>query len=151
MSESTRKKIIFGLLVVAIIWGYNNLRPTPKNAPSRHKPAATAEPNAGVDPVARPVAATPKLVNIEKKTQEPWGKDPFRVRGTTQHTQPPQKKEKWQLSGILYNSESPVAIINDKPVRAGDLINSAKVLRIDRKSVILEHNGSKMTLTVTKG
>ncbi|UCG62050.1 MAG: hypothetical protein JSV52_01795 [Candidatus Zixiibacteriota bacterium] len=150
MSESTRKKIIFGILIVAIIWGYNNLKSTPKNPAAKSGATPTVDTGTPVQE-APAVPTAPKLVNIEQKAREPWGKDPFRVQHSARYSQRTPEKPKWQLSGILYNSQAPVAIINNKPVKAGDTINSARVLRIDRKSVMLEYNGSKMTLTVTKG
>lgn len=151
MSESTRKKVIFGLLIVAVIWGYNNLKQEPekKSSGKRADVSTTTTPVASA-PVSTPVV--PKLVNIEKKAQEPWGKDPFRVeRGTKQATHQSPQAQRWQLSGILFNSQAPVAIINKQQVMQGDVVDNAKVLQINKKSVMLEHNGTKMTITVTKG
>lgn len=147
MSESTRKKIIAGILVVVVIWGYQNLKP-PSDKPAPRKDTA-AEVQKPAPKVAQ--AAAPKLVNVEQKVKEPWGSDPFRV--VKSRKSPGQKESalKWVLSGILYNSSSPTAIINKKPVKQGDLINGARVVRIDKKTVTLEYNGNRMTVTVTKG
>ena len=154
MSEGTRKKVIFGVLIVAVIWGYNNLKSDSKEkAPRKRADVTTSAPAATptVNEVA-PNAAAPKLVNIEKKALETWGKDPFRVeRSGQQSTRKPSRVRKWQLSGILFNSQAPVAIINNQQVRTGDMVDNAKVIKIDRKAVQLEHNGTKMTITVTKG
>lgn len=151
MSESTRKKVILGVLVVAIIWGYNNLKPESKDSP-RSKRTEVAQAVSPTAQPAKPTPASPKLVNIEKKAQEPWGEDPFRVeRGVRRATQHSPQGQKWQLSGILFNSQAPVAIINNQQVKAGDTVDNARVLKIDKKAVMLEHNGTKMTITVTKG
>lgn len=152
MSESTRKKVIFGILLIAIIWGYNNLKSTPKNNVPDKRSNVTATTAPAVGQAAKPTPAVPKLVNIEKKALEPWGEDPFRVEKNTRRvsTKSPQT-QKWQLSGILYNSQTPVAIINNQQVKTGDTVDNARVLKIDRKAVMLEHNGTKMTITVTKG
>jgi type II secretory pathway component PulC len=92
------------------------------------------------------------LVNVEQQAKEPWGADPFRVKARSgKKNGKARKKPRWQLSGILYNNQHPVAIINKRQVRTGETINDAKVLKIDKKAVTLEHNGKQMTLTVTKG
>lgn len=151
MSESTRKKVIMGLLVVAIIWGYNNLKPESKEKTSSKRADVTTVAPAQA-PAVKSTPAAPKLVNIEKKALEPWGKDPFRVEKSTRRTAGKTPRAKgWQLSGILFNDQAPVAIINNQRVKTGDVVDNAKVLRIDRKAVMLEHNGTKMTITVTKG
>ena len=96
--------------------------------------------------------ATPKLVNVEQKAKEPWGSDPFlRKKVDKRPTGDTRKSLKWQLSGILYNSTSPVAIINNERVRRGDGVGGARVVSIQKTNVTLEHNGKKMTLTVSKG
>ena len=150
MSESTRKKVIAGVLIVAVIWGYFNLRPAAKDKPVASRPSAAAVVPNPTPQVQAPPA--PKLVNIEDKSKEPWGTDPFRVTRKAGNTDPtPYKARKWLLSGILYNAHSPAAVINKKHVTIGDIVDDAKVLKIDKKAVTLEHNGSKMTITVTKG
>ena len=151
MSESTRKKVILGLLVVSVIWGYNNLKPASKDRSVEKRPDVTAT-VASTGQAVKPAPAVPKLVNIEKKAQEPWGEDPFRVQRGARRVEPKSPRaRKWQLSGILYNSQAPVAIINNQQVRIGDMVDDARVLKIDKKAVMLEHNGTKMTITVTKG
>ena len=151
MSESTRKKIIAGVMVVVIIWGYSNLKPSEETHP---RPTRTPETPVSVQPAPRPPKspAAPKLVNVEQQAKEPWGADPFRVKPRSGATgKRAQKKPKWRLSGILYNAQTPIAIINKKQVKTGQTINDAKVVKIDKKAVTLEHNGKRMTLTVTKG
>ena len=152
MTESTRKKVISGVLVVAVIWGYANLKPdSDGKKPPRQDTAAAVQPQATTVP--KPAAAqAPKLVRIEEKAKESWGEDPFRVeRKHTPTSRTPNKVLKWTLSGILYNSHSPIAIINRQQVRSGGSVDGARVIKIDRKAVTLEHNGKQMTITVTKG
>ncbi|MEW6412941.1 MAG: hypothetical protein AB1483_10800 [Candidatus Zixiibacteriota bacterium] len=148
MSESTRKKIIAALMVAALIWGYNNFKPESPQPVERQQSASVAQPAA---PTA-PAPAKPKLVNVEQKSKEPWGSDPFRVvKGAAAQTHSRVSALKWKLSGIFYNSDSPVAIINNKRVKAGDTVSEAKVISIDKETVKLQYNGNTMTLTVTKG
>ncbi len=148
MSESTRKKIIAAILLVALIWGYNNLFSNSKKPVKNNKTTTSIQ----AQQLTTTAPAKPKLVNVEQKTKEPWGGDPFRLEtGNTSQRHSPVTVLKWKLSGIFYNSASPVAIINRKRVKAGDTVSEAKVISIDREAVTLEHNGTRMTLTVTKG
>ncbi|UCE24321.1 MAG: hypothetical protein JSU74_13695 [Candidatus Zixiibacteriota bacterium] len=151
MSESTRKKIIAAVMVVVIIWGYNNLKPS--DGPTK-KPVRTKETAVSVQPPAPPPQSpsAPKLVNVEQQAKEPWGADPFRVKSRSgKKDGKARKKPRWQLSGILHNAQAPIAIINKRQVKTGQTINDAKVVKIDKRTVTIEHNGKRMTLTVTKG
>ncbi len=150
MTESTRKKVVVGVLVVAVIWGYSNLKPNSDSKPTAKRDTKTVvQPQA---PAEQQNTVTPKLVRVEQKAKEPWGEDPFRVE--KKHNRTSRKANKvinWTLSGILYNSHSPIAIINRQQVKNGDTVDDARVLKIDKKAVTLEHNGKQMTITVTKG
>ncbi len=150
MTESTRKKVIIGVLVVAVIWGYSNLKPNSDSKPAAKRDTKTVvQPQA---PAALQKVAVPKLVRVEQKAKESWGEDPFRVERKHDRTSRKANKAlKWTLSGILYNSHSPIAIINKQQVKNGDTVDDARVVRIDKKAVTLEHNGKQMTITVTKG
>lgn len=149
MSESTRKKVIGAVMVLAIIWGYYNLKPGSKPNTQIERPIAAAVQTAAPKPRS---AEPPKLVNVEQKTQEAWGSDPFRVVSSPRKSvERPHQARRWLLSGILYNEQSPTAIINKQQVKIGDTVDEARVLEINKKSVRLEHNGKEMTITVTKG
>ena len=50
------------------------------------------------------------------------------------------------LNGIMYLEGSPRAIINDSMVEAGDMVNGARVVKIDKRNVLLEYNGVEMSL-----
>ena len=153
MTESTRKKVISGVLVVAVIWGYANLKPdSDGKKPSRRDTKTAVQQQATATPKPS-IEQAPKLVRIEEKAKESWGEDPFRVekkqRVGVSHK--PNRVLKWTLSGILYNSHSPTAIINRQQVKSGGTVDGARVIKIDKKAVTLEHNGKQMTITVTKG
>ena len=53
---------------------------------------------------------------------------------------------RFTLSGILMGPGGTAAIINDHSVRAGETIDGARVLRIDRFSVVLDVAGRQLTL-----
>ncbi len=149
MSESTRKKVIAAVMVLAILWGYQSLKPGAETKPESDRPVVAAVQAAAPKPRS---AEPPKLVNIEQKVKEPWGNDPFRVvHDARKVDKRPLRARLWQLSGILYNERAPAAVINKQQVRVGDTVDDARVLEIKKKSVTLEHKGKQMTITVTKG
>ena len=151
MTEATRKKVIAGVLVVAVIWGYQNLAPKDSNPPAERAPAAAqVQAQTQIKPTVKP-AVVPKLVNVEDKSKEPWGSDPFRTVKTAVRARQNKQPAGWLVSGILYNDRTPVAIINKTPVKVGEMIDGAKVVKIRKKTVTLQYNGTNMTITVTKG
>ena len=92
------------------------------------------------------------IINIREKESEPWGVDPFksktkRAKKKQMVNQPPV----WNLTGIMYNEQSPIAYINKKAVRVGSMINEAQVIDISRSAVTLELKGNRFTLHVGKG
>ena len=144
MNEKRRKKIVYLILVVAVIWGVYNF-------PTKHDEKASVETPETIQP-SNPASAaqsTGKMINIEQKVRAAWGTDPFRVKRSVKAA--PLSAPVWRLSGIVYNNQTPLAIINNRPVRAGDVVNNARVVSIKAKTVTLEHNGTLLTLTVTKG
>lgn len=51
-----------------------------------------------------------------------------------------------RLSGIIPGGKAPRAIINDTFVRAGDEVGGAKVVRVEKKSVVMSRDGGEFTL-----
>ncbi len=148
MNEKTRKRIVYSILVVAVIWGAYNIKLS-ESAKENHKNQTA---------IQQSIAAQGKLDKqreelIKTYSKQDWGKDPFK---TVKMTYRPQKKvvfnkPKWKLTGIMYNTVNPLAVINKKAVSVGDRINNGKVISIKRDKVIIEHNGKQYTLKVTKG
>jgi hypothetical protein len=59
----------------------------------------------------------------------------------------PVDPARWRLSAILITGGRPLAIINDRQVRAGERLDGAEVLTIERDRVVLRHrDGSRHTL-----
>ena len=50
------------------------------------------------------------------------------------------------LSGIMYSSRLPYAVINDSLRKEGDMIDGAKIVKIRQKTVEIEKNGRVFTL-----
>jgi type II secretory pathway component PulC len=147
MSDSLRKKIVFVAFIAVAIWGYTNFRGS-HQGPKPQESIVTGNeqaPDIRVNTPSRPV-------NIEEKSREPWGIDPFHLITipATKESQPSAGLY-WQLSGIIYTNQSQVAIINEKPVQIGETIDNAKVISIDKDQVVLEADGVRMTLTVSQG
>lgn len=57
---------------------------------------------------------------------------------------PPQTE--FILNGIMYIDGSPRAIINDSMVGVGDAVSGARVLKIEKRNVVLQHNGAEVIL-----
>ncbi len=147
MSESSRKKFLYVVLVAACIWGWYNTW-----ADMGDKETATAGLTVNTIEALQPISGTrPSSVFLDTTTliSRGWGADPF-VR---------QKKRQskavanvgWILSGISYNSTAPIAFINQELVKIGDRVNNAVVVAIEKSSVTLELQGTKFELTITEG
>ncbi len=147
MSENLRKKLVFAGFIAAVAWGYWNFH-DPKSAPvATDVVVAEGEHTANIS-----VGNPSRPINIEAKAKEPWGADPFHPEFTpSSKSAQPARSLYWQLSGIIYTSQSQLAIINGKPVKVGQTVDNATVIMINKNEVVLEANGVRMTLTVTQG
>jgi hypothetical protein len=56
--------------------------------------------------------------------------------------------DKLKVQGIIWGVKTPQAIINDKVLTVGDLVEGAEILNIDKKGVTLSFNGAIFDLTV---
>lgn len=76
----------------------------------------------------------------------PWTSDPFeKYPGFASVA---EGEEKFTLSGIIYNSDAPVAIINNQTVGIGAAIGSRVVSDIGENFVILKRGGSEIELNL---
>ncbi len=144
MSGKTRKTIIYLALPLAIIWGVFNFSGKRSKKVDPEAPT-TLQPLSQISAVQ----SSGDMIHIKEKARASWGADPFRARKPVKASSPSEPT--WNLSGIVYNSQTPLAIINNRPVRAGDVVNNATVVSIKAKTVTLERDGTRWTLTVTKG
>lgn len=149
MSESTRRKILYAALVGAIIWGVYNFVPK-----SQVSPATTSKPAVSRQAPSAALSATfariDKTINVADMKLKGWGSDPFRARNKKTANKKAPKKV-WKLSGIVFNDFNPLAIINGKSIGVGDMIDGAKVVKIERKKVVIEYAGNSISLSVSKG
>ncbi len=146
MTDQTRKRLVYLMLPVAITWAAFNF-PAEKNKP------VAVENSSTIAPISTATTARPanNFINIDEQMATAWGDDPFHRRVQSQSSHRTRHVQTWRLSGIVFGRRQPSAIINNRPVHTGDIIDNARVLTIDANSVTLEHNGSKLTLTVSKG
>ncbi len=148
MNENLRKKIIYAILPLVIIWAFFNL----KTADNKNEISGRL---ATIQEVAK--ANSTETSNREKLSLEydvkNWGKDPFHT--VKKQKVAPKKKAfnrpTWKLTGIMYNSSNPLAVINKKYVAEGEKVGSCKIIKIEQEKVIIEYNGQKYTLRVSKG
>lgn len=146
MNEHLRKGIVFGSLIMAIAWGMYNFLPQRDSFPQKQVPAVES-----AAPAAAQLATIEKSINIAEMKNKKWGQDPFRAVNKSTGYQANNDEPRWKVSGIVYNSLKPLAIINGNSVSVGDRIGKATVVKIMQKSVVLDYGGSKVTLRVQKG
>lgn len=153
MSEVKRRKALYILLVAAIAFGVWNF-----SQPRKHYvPGAMVQPEQEAV-VSPPVAATQPPVNVDAIKKASWGRDPFRwdsrtpSRPRVNHTMPERLSTPgWSLSAILFSTSMPLAVVNGKTVRVGDIVDQARVVKIEQKKVTLQYNGANIEIQVRKG
>lgn len=151
MTEQRRRQIIYAALVMAVIYGLWNFAVGRRNT----APLPSEQTSA---PAAAASAPSSDSIDVQAITSKPWGRDPFR--GTTLSASPTAptraagadaERIYWILSGIVYNDTHPLAVINQSSVSVGDMIDGARVVKIERTKVTLEKSGSRFDLFVSKG
>lgn len=146
MNEKFRKGLVFASLGFALIYGAANLIPSKED---RSKQLSLSEVTQLEANRITPEAGS--LINADSMASLSWGSDPFRGRQKESSVKTNGRKSGigWHLSGILYSGNNPAAIINKKMVRIGDVVDKAKVIKIERKQVTLEYKGRRQTLSVS--
>jgi hypothetical protein len=86
----------------------------------------------------------PALSSIVFQPQQPAGAAASSVESTS--VTAAQAAPEFVLNGIMYLEGSPRAIINDSMVEEGEMVNGARVVKIDKKKVLLEYDGAEIIL-----
>lgn len=92
--------------------------------------------------------------NERKEYLEKWGEDPFYILTAERKTKKPtyrrvaRSKETLALLAISVKAGSTIALINDKIVKQGDIIDGYEVLSITKNSVLLDNGKKKITLVL---
>ncbi|MFH1687134.1 MAG: hypothetical protein ABIE70_06375 [bacterium] len=151
MSEATRTKVLMAVAAVVVVWGIFNFGGKSDKIGVQPGSSPTYAPPPEVVAVEPPVTGLD--TDIDSIRALPWGEDPFRAAGrqSASTAQGEAAPPEWLLSGIIYNSANPMAVINSRPVAVGDIVNDARVVDIQRTAVVVENRGNRITLTVSKG
>ena len=80
------------------------------------------------------------------KTKLPWGVDPFLKEPG--FAKVPLSEEKFELNGIIYSKNAPMAIVNGKSVGTGDHAGERFVEEIGENYVILKKQDSEIELNL---
>ena len=145
MNAKLRQKIIYALLVCAVIYAAFNFLGGKKEK----TPAGSTDPNAVNTSTVIPSAT----IDYAYYDSLPWMADPFFRGQTITNRIPPVTVSDtgYTLNGILFDKFNPTAVINGRIVRRGDDINNARVIKIDKNQVTLEtQNKSNITLSLAK-
>ena len=152
--------MVFGLLIVACIWGYANLtgrkaHKTQENVPVQTDPGIDVPGPADVDRGAE----IPKNDRVSADVAasydaKPWGRNPFyrrapQVKAPTVTGEQREQLE-FQLSGILYRETGAQAFINGRVVAVGDTILGYRVTAITPDYVAVDNGATRRTLRVKK-
>lgn len=119
----------FVVFFFAAVMKSRSAKKTPAQAPGTAVPAAANKP-----------AGTP----VPGKSSFPsWGRDPFAIGSV-----PVQATGDLSLSGIFWDAKKPVCLIDGKMLKAGDEISGAKVIEINKDTVLLKVGDELRTLRV---
>lgn len=145
MNAKSRQKIIYALLIFAVIFAaFNFLGGNKEKTPAGND-----------DPHAVDTAAPIPGANVDYAYYDslPWMADPFFRNQELIVDIPPLTLSDtgYTLNGILFDESNPTAVINGKIVRRGDNINNARVINIDKNQVTLEtQNKMNIKLSLAK-
>ena len=89
-----------------------------------------------IKPIVLPPPPVVKKVEVKKEPPPP---PPLNMAKVSQE---------FKLSGFVWGSEKPQAIINEQVVNVGDTIKKAKVISISKKGVRIFYMGENIILTV---
>ncbi|MBU1318417.1 MAG: hypothetical protein KKG33_06650 [candidate division Zixibacteria bacterium] len=150
MTEKRRKYIVYGILVVAVIWGiWNN----PFTAEKKNKPGMSEQappPSGPADMVA--TIAPADIGSVGLTDTQDWKDDPF-VRRKAPQRQGAQVSEapvQFKLSAISSSGGGTMAIIDGQIVKQGGAIDGWTVASIDGNSVLLKKGSENVKLNLRR-
>lgn len=141
MTEQRRKRVVYAIFAIAVIWGIFNFPHRKKVTELQIAPVTEATTAAALGAPAVVAASTPTILTE-------WGRDPFarpktgkvNVQGTTAPT--------LSVGAVSVSDGKAMAIINGKMVSKGDNIEGWRVISISDNGVVLESKGKKITLKI---
>jgi len=111
--------------------------PTPAPAPVTVRQLAPPAP-------LPPETVAPAVSGLPRAADPPAARAPV---PTPEAAAPPKAAPEFALQAVADQDGHPVAIVNGQLVRVGDLVDGARVLRIDPEEVELEQGGRRLVLT----
>lgn len=141
MDKKKKQLVITGvLLVVMVLMMARNFLPSKKGPAGGAKAASipalsteTMTANMGLLAIVRQNESI--RLQQEEPWQKPWSKDPFALADSKGGSV--GSAGNFVLSGIVWDENMPVAILNQKLTKAGDEIDGCRVREIRRSSVTL--------------
>jgi hypothetical protein len=151
-ARSQPRSRIVGLAVLAlalaiaalatVLWRARGTKPAAGVAAARELPAPTPEPGRSAAPAAAPTLAPFRAAPVAP----PRASAPTRP-STAPPTPPPAAGTELRLNAISRRDDRPVAILNDRLVREGDVFDGIRVIRIGETEVEVEVRGQRRVLT----
>ena len=135
-----KKKIeiaVTALLVVIFIFALSN---SIRVAARKKKPGTPVASNVAAPTQAGKPAKAIMPVSGQYTEEAEWGRDPFSGRLYLSE----KKASALRLVGIIWDKNQPLAMINERILKAGDTIQGKQIIRINPDSVIID-DGSKET------
>lgn len=139
--------ILVGVAALIWVWGLMAKRPHPKTAASsislEHRaPNVPGPTGAGKHPIPR--------MRVSRYTD--WGGNPFEMERHTPAPTPASTSAaaplSYVVSGILWDAQTPSAVVNGRLVGPGDDLGGWKVIEIQKTHVILSDGTTTQTLKV---
>jgi len=138
MTEKKRKRIVYAIFVLAVIYGLFNL------PFGRQKAEYIYQEDDGYDQNEQAASATEtKIAQVDIGGE--WGNDPF-ARRAVQSSRPSGVSHNFRLTAISESNGEYGALINGKILSKGDTIEGWKLTAISRTGVTLSANGQTITL-----
>lgn len=147
MKAQARQKVVYVASAIAVMWAVYDFSNSPDKAQIQSPDVAQSPRQQSIAP------GTPEPNEIDSLSSAPWGADPFRANTAERINFEPRSVARlsWIVSGILFNKDDPVAYVNGRMVRVGDIVDQARITAIDRKTVTLDHRGTRVIISVSKG
>lgn len=142
IDESTRKRIVYAILVLAIIYGAVNLGP-------RKRPIGVPEASLPTIEPAIPAAAEAPLALAHDSSSSEWGRDPFVYGASIEASGEQLEEEKssdLNLTAIAEANGTIMAVINGHPVGRGDIFDGWIVVEISKTSATVQSGGRELVL-----
>lgn len=138
-----RQKVILGVLVVvmAVVYLRAWRRSTPAVTAPEAAPAPTAEAAPPTAQVHRRDVSAERVVQRRRAEELAWGRDPF-LRGGTEGA------SGLVLSGILWDAQAPVAILNGQMLHIGEELDGLRITHIATDSVTVTDGAETFQLQI---